>query len=103
MTYYPVFFDLRGRPVLVIGAGKVALRKTLALVEAGARVTVVAPHWEPAFEGLPVTLVRRPFEPPDTMLDPVPPGNRITVHGARNTAQPEEHRRRDPSSAQHLC
>jgi precorrin-2 dehydrogenase / sirohydrochlorin ferrochelatase len=66
MTYYPVFFDLRGRPVLVIGAGKVALRKTLALVEAGARVTVVAPHWEPAFEGLPVTLVRRPFEPPDT-------------------------------------
>ena len=43
MTYYPIFLDLRGRPVLVVGAGKVALRKTRALVEAEAAVTVVAP------------------------------------------------------------
>lgn len=61
MIYYPVFFDLRGRPVLVVGAGKVALRKTRGLVEAGARVTVVAPRWEPEFERLPVTLVKRAF------------------------------------------
>jgi precorrin-2 dehydrogenase / sirohydrochlorin ferrochelatase len=65
MIYYPVFFDLRGRPVLVVGAGKVALRKAMGLVEAGARVTVVAPRWEPAFEQLPVTLLRRAFEPAD--------------------------------------
>lgn len=65
MTYYPIFLDLRGRPVLVVGAGKVALRKTRALVEAEAAVTVVAPRWEPEFESLPVRLVRRGFEPGD--------------------------------------
>jgi siroheme synthase-like protein len=63
--WYPLFLDLRGRPVLVVGAGKVALRKTRALVEAGASVTVVAPASDPAFEGLPVRLLRRAFEPRD--------------------------------------
>ena len=42
MKYYPIFLDLKDRPVLVVGAGKVGLRKTRALLEAGARVTVVA-------------------------------------------------------------
>ena len=64
-VYYPLFLDLRGKPVLVIGAGKVALRKTRGLVEAGASVTVVAPRWEAGFEGLPVRLVGRAFEPAD--------------------------------------
>lgn len=65
MIYYPVFFDLRGRLAVVAGAGKVALRKTRALVEAGARVRVVAPRWEPEFESLAVERVPRPFEPAD--------------------------------------
>lgn len=65
MIYYPIFLDLRGKPVVVVGAGKVALRKTRGLVEAGARVTVVAPRWEPEFERLPVRLLRRGFEPAD--------------------------------------
>lgn len=65
MIYYPVFLDLRGRPVLVVGAGKVALRKVRGLLEAGARVSVVAPRWEPEFERLPVALARRAFEPAD--------------------------------------
>jgi siroheme synthase (precorrin-2 oxidase/ferrochelatase) len=33
---YPVMLDLRGRPVVVVGAGAVAARKIAALVEAGA-------------------------------------------------------------------
>jgi precorrin-2 dehydrogenase/sirohydrochlorin ferrochelatase len=43
MRYYPVFLDLQGKPVLVIGGGKVAERKALALLASGARVTVVSP------------------------------------------------------------
>jgi siroheme synthase-like protein len=65
LKHYPIFLDLRGRPVLVVGAGKVALRKARALVEAGARVTVVAPEWEPEFEDLPARLLRRHFRATD--------------------------------------
>ena len=43
MIYYPVFLNLEGLSVLVVGAGPVAVRKARGLVEAGARVTVVAP------------------------------------------------------------
>lgn len=65
LTYYPIFLDLRDRPVLVVGAGKVALRRTRVLVEAGARVTVVAPRAEPGFQELPVRWLERAFEPAD--------------------------------------
>ncbi len=43
MKYYPVFLDLRERPCVVAGGGRVAERKTLSLLEAGADVTVVSP------------------------------------------------------------
>src|SRR5512141_2325464 len=65
MRHYPVFLDLKDRPVLVAGAGKVALRKTRGLLDAGARVTVVAPDALPEFHSLPVRLLRRPFRPSD--------------------------------------
>ena len=51
--------------MLVVGAGRVALRKTKALLEAGARVTVVAPECEPEFETLPVRRVQRRFRASD--------------------------------------
>lgn len=65
LRHYPIFLDLKDRPVLVVGAGKVALRKTRGLLEAGARVTVVAPQWEPEFEALPVRMVPRRFRTSD--------------------------------------
>ena len=65
MAYYPIFFDLTCKRVLVAGAGKVALRKTRGLIEAGASVVVVAPRAEPAFAKLPVTLLRRRFRASD--------------------------------------
>ena len=40
---FPVFASLKGRQVVVVGAGIVARRKVTALLEAGAQVRVVAP------------------------------------------------------------
>ncbi len=42
MRYYPVYLDLRGRLAVVIGGGEVALEKVTGLLDAGARVRVVA-------------------------------------------------------------
>src|SRR5262249_17183706 len=44
MRYYPIYLDLKGRDVLVVGGGEVAEGKALQLLEAGARVTVVSPE-----------------------------------------------------------
>lgn len=40
---FPLFLDLRDKPVLVVGAGSVALGKIRGLLAAGAAITVVAP------------------------------------------------------------
>src|SRR5512134_151641 len=65
--YFPLFHDLRGVPVLVVGAGKVAERRIGALVSHGAKVTVVAKRFSPAVkrlveEGL-VRGILSPFRP----------------------------------------
>ncbi len=44
MSKYPIFLNLSGRRVVVIGGGMVALRKVEALLEAEARVVVAAEH-----------------------------------------------------------
>lgn len=60
---YPVYLDLRGRRVLVVGAGAVAARKIERLVAAGAHVTVVAPTAIPAVaERDDVRWHRRPYQ-----------------------------------------
>ena len=41
--YYPIFVEMQGRAVLLVGGGRVALEKIGKLTEAGARVTVIAP------------------------------------------------------------
>ena len=42
--YYPVFFDLQNRSVLVIGGGRLALEKVNGLLAAKARITVISPR-----------------------------------------------------------
>lgn len=70
MLYLPIELDVRGREALVVGGGAIVAAKVARLVEAGARVTVVAPdEVDPAVEAHAasgqVTIVRRPFEPHD--------------------------------------
>lgn len=50
--YYPLFMDMRGKPCLVAGGGKVAERKVRSLVEAGAIVTVLSPDATAALQKL---------------------------------------------------
>lgn len=55
MSYFPMFMELKDRPCLVVGGGKVARRKAEALRDYGARVTVTAPDVLPeirAMEGV---------------------------------------------------
>lgn len=53
--YYMACLDLTGRCCIVVGGGPVALEKTAGLLDAGARVTVVAPEVLADFHGLGVT------------------------------------------------
>jgi precorrin-2 dehydrogenase/sirohydrochlorin ferrochelatase len=48
MTKFPIFLNLSGKRAVVIGAGAVAARKVVSLLEAGARVTIVAEHIDDA-------------------------------------------------------
>ena len=58
---YPVFLDLGGVEVLVVGGGPVALRKAIGVAEAGARVTVVAPELVAGFEAITDRIEQRPY------------------------------------------
>jgi len=64
---FPLFADLRGRRVLVVGGGAVARRKLEPLLAAGARVVVGAPWLEPAVAALfaagRIEHLAGPFEP----------------------------------------
>src|SRR6187549_316955 len=62
---YPVFLKLDGRRVLLVGGGPVAASKLDGLLEAGARVTVVAPEVRPEIERAGVDVQRRPFATSD--------------------------------------
>jgi uroporphyrin-III C-methyltransferase/precorrin-2 dehydrogenase/sirohydrochlorin ferrochelatase len=47
MDFLPLFHNLKGRTVLLVGGGEIALRKARLLSEAGAVLRVVAPEVEP--------------------------------------------------------
>ena len=64
--------NLEGKNVLVVGGGRIALRKVKTLLPTGARITVVAPQFDPEFDALKsgesassITLKNRPYEPLD--------------------------------------
>ena len=75
---FPINLNLDGRSCLVVGAGRIGLRKTEQLLATGARVTVVAPEVVSDFVGLPVTIHQRAFELTD--LD----GQRLVITATGN-------------------
>jgi uroporphyrin-III C-methyltransferase / precorrin-2 dehydrogenase / sirohydrochlorin ferrochelatase len=44
MDYLPLFLQLRSQPVVVVGGGRIAIRKIELLRKSGARITVVSPE-----------------------------------------------------------
>lgn len=62
---FPIFLRLAGRPVLLVGGGRVAATKLEGLLRGGARVTVVAPEIRSDLEREGVTLLKREFQASD--------------------------------------
>jgi uroporphyrin-III C-methyltransferase/precorrin-2 dehydrogenase/sirohydrochlorin ferrochelatase len=65
MPLLPLFVNLIGRRVLLVGAGAVAAGKLAQLRAAGADVSVVAPDVHPEIEKAGVPIERRSFQPSD--------------------------------------
>jgi uroporphyrin-III C-methyltransferase / precorrin-2 dehydrogenase / sirohydrochlorin ferrochelatase len=62
---YPLMLDLTGRRAVIVGGGRVALRRAQALLTAGALVRVIAPRVDPALTGLELTVSRREYRDGD--------------------------------------
>jgi siroheme synthase-like protein len=62
---FPSFLKLKGRPVLLVGGGPVAVAKHAGLAAAGARITVVAPAIDPRLRQPGTMIVERGFQPAD--------------------------------------
>ena len=89
---YPIVLDLAGVPVLVVGGGRVALRKIEGLLAANADVTVVATTVIDGIHALPVQVVTRAWETSD--LDAARLVVTATDDSAVNAAVSAEARRR---------
>ena len=62
----PLFLDLAGRDVILVGGGPVAAGKLQQLIAAGAKVRVVSPVIAPAIACVSgIEIVRRPFDASD--------------------------------------
>ena len=67
-SLFSIELNLEGRNVLVVGSGRIALRKVKTLLPTGARITVVAPQFDPEFDPLDkktIVMKNRPYEPLD--------------------------------------
>jgi uroporphyrin-III C-methyltransferase / precorrin-2 dehydrogenase / sirohydrochlorin ferrochelatase len=62
---YFLALGLEGRRAVVVGGGKVALRRVRGLLDAGANVVVVAPEVDAELAALPVTVLRREYRDGD--------------------------------------
>jgi precorrin-2 dehydrogenase / sirohydrochlorin ferrochelatase len=67
--HYPIYLDVEGHTVLIVGGGSVAERKVETLLRSGAVISVVSPEFTPAFERWNdeerVRLHRKPYDAGD--------------------------------------
>jgi len=100
----PLFMNLSGRRVVLVGAGSVAVAKLTQLLAARADVLVVAPEVHPAFERADVAIARREFVASDldgawlVVAAATPPVNR-SVAAAAETRRVFVNAVDDPSNA----
>jgi len=72
MSLFPIFVELEGRTVLIVGGGAVARHKAQALLPFGPRLVVVAPELQPELLEIPGVQFRmHAFCPEDLDCDPV--------------------------------
>jgi siroheme synthase-like protein len=68
-AYYPIFLNVNVKKCVVVGGGKVALRKVKMLLECGAKVTVISPILHQNLVRLAqdkaIRLIKRDYEPGD--------------------------------------
>lgn len=68
MSYFPMYIELKNEDCLVVGGGRVALRKVRVLLDFGARVSVVAPEILPEIKQIDgVVWTEKEFERSDVM------------------------------------
>lgn len=60
---FPLFIDLKGKKAVVVGGGKIAMRRVGVLLSFGADVTIIAPECESVPEG--ADFLNRPYEEGD--------------------------------------
>jgi precorrin-2 dehydrogenase/sirohydrochlorin ferrochelatase len=100
LKYYPVFLDINHRKCLVVGGGSVGTRKTLSLVQAGARVTVVSPTATEKLQSLAqqgvIDLKKRPYAATDLE-------GMFLVFGATNRDDLNRRINRDAEQMNMLC
>ena len=65
MPQFPVNLNVVGRPCLVVGGGRIALRKAQQLLICDADLTVISPEVVDDFADLPVRVLRRRYEAGD--------------------------------------
>jgi len=68
-VYYPIFLNVKDKRCVVIGGGRVALRKVKALLDCEAKVTLISPRPHPEIVKLSkrraIHLIRRDYEKED--------------------------------------
>jgi len=63
MKTYPIMMDVRGKRVVVIGAGGVGRRKVVSLHQAEALVTLVDPEMPDTLDLPPIAMLKEPYSP----------------------------------------
>jgi precorrin-2 dehydrogenase/sirohydrochlorin ferrochelatase len=65
MSGWPVMVNVAGRRVVIVGGGKTALRRARALLDAAAKVVVIAPELDEGFFGLDLMIHERVYRRSD--------------------------------------